>query len=136
MSYLNKELHEANIQGYYITDCAVRDRNIVYFCLRKSVSDNKASMVFDHDIETRYFVLYLNTPEKPTGLRTLIGYNKPRLGISLEPKNQALLAARNRYGQVSVMGGGGQFEDEFIAPGKGPATWKIKTINGYVSHPG
>lgn len=50
----------------------------------------------------------------------------------MQPKAQGLLVARNRDGQVNVIGGGSAtWPDEFIDPGKGPATWKIKTINGY-----
>ena len=131
MSYLNRELHKTYIEGYYIFDCAVRDKNIVYFCLRKSLSDHKASLMWDSDIATIFFALYINNPDDPFGSRPLIGYNKPRLGISIKPKNQALLTARDADGHTSVMGGGGQFPDELIAQGKAPATWKIKTINGY-----
>ena len=129
--FLNADLYNENIKGYSIVDCAVRDKNIVYFCLRKAVSSNKASMMWDHDIETRFFLLNFNSQAIPFGLRTLTGYNKPRVGVALKPLNQGLLVARNLDGQVSVLGGGKKFPDEFIARRQGPATWKVKTINGY-----
>ena len=131
MPFLSKEIHEEQLKGYVITDCAVREKTIVYFCLRKVVSDAKASMTWDHDIETRFLVVNLAEGATPWGLRYLTGYNKPRIGIALKPIHQGLLVARNLDGQVSVLGGGAKFPDEFIDPRKNPSTWKIKTINGY-----
>ena len=131
MPFLSKEIHDEHLKGYVITDCAVREKTIVYFCLRKVVSDAKVSMTWDHDIETRFLVVNLAEGATPWGLRTLIGYNKPRIGIALKPLHQGLLVARNLDGQVSVLGGGAKFPDEFIDPRKNPSTWKIKTIDGY-----
>ena len=131
MPFLSKEIHDEHLKGYVITGCAVREKTIVYFCLRKVVSDVKASLTWDHDIETRFLVVNLAEGATPWGLRYLTGYNKPRIGIALKPIHQGLLVARNLDGQVSVLGGGAKFPDEFIDPRKNPSTWKIKTINGY-----
>lgn len=60
MPFLSKEIHDEHLKGYVITDCAVRDHNIVYFCLRKNVSEAGASMMWDHDIETLFLALFLS----------------------------------------------------------------------------
>lgn len=90
--------------------------------------------MWDHDIQTKILVLNLlkaGDSHDCYGTRTLSGYNKPRIGITQKPLQQTLLVARNNDGQVSVMGGGAKFPDEFIDPGKVPMTWRVKTIDGY-----
>ena len=90
--------------------------------------------MWDHDIDTRVLVVNLasdGADDKSYFLRRLTGYNKPRVGVATRPLQQTLLAARNNDGQVSVMGGGGQFPDEFIDPGKIPLPYRIKTLDGY-----
>jgi hypothetical protein len=131
MVFLNKKGWMECVKGYYFTDCVVRDKNIVYFCLRENVPDEKASSMWDHDIQTSQLALYLDTPDDSIGGRTLTGYNRPVIGVARHPVAQSLLVASNSDGQVSVMGGGRDFPDEYIAPGQVPMTNKIKCINGY-----
>ncbi|MES2261510.1 MAG: hypothetical protein V4724_23575 [Pseudomonadota bacterium] len=132
LAYLLKDIWQKEFSGWLITDCAVRSKTVIYICLRKDVPEEQASRMFDHDIHTEMFVLSLAEPQGTrSGVRTLTGYNKPRLGIALLPQPQGLLAARNRDGQVSVMGGGSTFPDEFIHPDNSPMPWRIKCINGY-----
>lgn len=128
--YLSKEIWEAHIKGWYITDCAVRSHSILYLCLRQDLPEEQLALAWDHDIPTRLFVLNLANPEAPFGARTLEGYNRPRVGVALKPLAQGLLVARNNDGQVSVLGGGRKFPDEFINPGKVPMTFRVKTIDG------
>ena len=61
MIYLREETWRKYIQNWFITDCAVRDRNIIYLCLREDIPNEKASLMWDHDILTRQFALYLDT---------------------------------------------------------------------------
>lgn len=131
VAYLKEENWRKHFKGYSIVDCAVRDRNIVYFCMRQDLPPETESLMWDHDIRTKQFALYLDTPDDQYGARTLEGYNKPRLGVSRKPRAQSLLVARNNDGQVSVFGGGRDQPDEFIAPGKVPMTWRVKCIGGY-----
>lgn len=128
--YLSKEVWAAQIKGWSITDCAVRSRSLLYICLRQDVPTQQASRGWDHDIPTKLFVLNLDKPGTTFGARTLDGYNKPRVGIALQPLPQGLLVARNNDGQVSVLGGGAKFPDEFIDPGNVPMTHRVKTIDG------
>lgn len=131
MTYVSKDLWQSEFKDWTITDVAVRDRNIVCLCLRKHVPQEQASEMWDHDIETTLINLFINRPEKPFGARSFTGFNKPRVGACTLPISQALLVARNNDGQVSLLGGGRDFPDEFIDPGKVPMTWRIKTLGGY-----
>ncbi len=133
-TYIGKRIWDECLSGFAITDCAVRSASTIALCLRKNVEHEQASRMWDHDIETRLFLAHLDSDGKSDdsfGCRFLTGYNKPRLGVSVTPLRQALLVARNNDGQVSVMGGGGKFPDEFIDPGKVPMTYRVKTIGGY-----
>lgn len=129
--YLSKEVWTVEIKGWSITDCCVRGNTFISICLRQDLPEEQASRMWDHDILTKLFVLNLEKPGTTFGARTLTGYNKPRLGVSQRPLAQSLLVARNNDGQVSVLGGGSKFPDEFIDPGKVPMTYRIKTIDGY-----
>jgi hypothetical protein len=100
MAYIIKNIWEEHIKGYYFTDCAIRDKNIVYICMRENIPPEKASLMWDHDIRTKHFVVYLDTPNDSFGFCFLEGYNKPIIGIALKPRSQGLLVARNRDGQV------------------------------------
>jgi len=131
MIYLDENVWREHIKGWYIVDCAVRERTIVYLCLRKNVPHEEASLMWDHDIPSQMFILDLEGTGSDFGSRKLIGYNKPVLGVARKPVPQGLLVARNNDGQVSVMGGGRKFPDEFIDPGEVPFTERVKCINDY-----
>ena len=131
MSYLNKALWISVVEGWIITDCAVREKNILQLCLRKNLPHEEALQLLDHDIQTKSLSIYLDTPNDPYGLSTMTGYNKPRVGVARKPKGQALVVARNSDGQVNVFGGGKDFPDEYIHKDGWPMTWRIKCINGY-----
>ena len=88
--------------------------------------------MWDHDIESKIFVLSLASPVGDRfGASTLTGFNKPTLGVSRKPLPQGLLVARNNDGQVNVVGGGVDSAYEFIAPGQVPLTHRVKCINDY-----
>jgi len=131
MIYLDESVWRDCIKGWYIVDCAVRERTIVYLCLRKQVSAKKASSMWDHDIPSQMFVLDLEGLGTDFGARELEGYNRPLIGVARKPLRQGLLVDRGSGGQISMMGGGREFPDEFIAPGKDPFTERIKCINDY-----
>jgi hypothetical protein len=131
MIYVSKDLWQSEFEDWEINDVAIRDRNIVCLCLRKRVPHEQASRMWDHDIETTLINLFINRPEKPFGARSFTGFNKPRVGTCTLPLSQALLVARNNDGQVSILGGGRDFPDEFIDPGKVPMTYRVKTLGGY-----
>lgn len=134
MTYLSKKIWAETVDGFTITDCAVRTQSVLALCLRKKVDADAATTMWDHDIESRVLVVNLasdGADDKSYACRYLTGYNKPRVGIATVPLHQTLLVARNNDGQVCVMGGGGKFPDELIDPGKVPMTWRIKTLGGY-----
>ncbi|MEY0909072.1 hypothetical protein AB7180_20065 [Providencia rettgeri] len=53
MSYVTKEHWAKYIKGYIFTGCAIRDKNIVYFCLRKDVPYEKARNLWNSEIPSQ-----------------------------------------------------------------------------------
>jgi len=132
MVYLDKNVWREHIKGWHIVDCAVRERTIVYLCLRKNIPQKKAMSMWDNEIPSQIFVLDLEGPGTEFGLRSLEGYHKPLIGVARKPIPQGLMVDRHVFdGQVSVLGGGEEFPDEFIALGEAPMTNRVKCINGH-----
>jgi hypothetical protein len=131
MTYISHKVWSENLRGMLITDCSVRDRNIIYLCLRQNLPHEKALQLLDHDIQTTLLAIFLDTPDDQFGGAYLTGFNKPRIGVCRKPIPQGLLVARNSGGQVSLMGGGKDFPDEYIHKDGWPMTWRIKCIDGY-----
>lgn len=131
MAHVNKEIWLEHIKGWSIVDCAVRSKDVISLCMRRETDADEAGRIFDHDIDSRLLNLFINRTENVFGHRTYNGLNKPRVGVCLKPVAQAMMVARNNDGQVVLLGGGRDFPDEFIDPGKVPMTYRIKTIDGY-----
>jgi len=130
--FFPKKIWRKHISRWSITDCAVREKTVVYLCMRKNISPKKASSMWDHDIPTRSIVFSLADPSGRTwGGCNYTGYNRPVIGVARKPLPQGLLVDRGSDGHVSMMGGGRQFPDEFIAPGNDPFTQRVKCINDY-----
>jgi len=131
MFYLDENIWRDHIKGWHIVDCAVRERTIVYLCLRQSVPHKKSWHMWDSDRLSQMFILNMNKSGSHFGSRKLEGYHRPTLGVARKPLGQGLLVDRSGHdGQVSVAGGGKKFPDEFIARGKIPLTERVKCING------
>jgi hypothetical protein len=131
MTHITKEIWHDRIRGWNIVDCAVRSKDIISLCLRRDIPKEAVSWTADADIESRLMNIFINQTENIFGDRTYTGLNLPRIGVCSRPVSQALMVARNTDGQVALLGGGRDFADEFIEPGKVPMTWRIKTIGGY-----
>ncbi len=129
--FLNENVWRSQVKGWLITDCVVRNLEMIYLCMRQNLPDEIASRLFDHDIHTKFIALYLDAPDRPFTSLELEGYSKPVVGTSRRPREQALLVAKNGDGQVNIMGPGGPWQDEFIHPSGWPLTNRIKCINGY-----
>jgi len=129
--FIPKSLWQEGLQGWHITDCAVRSSNIVYLIARQNIPDEQVSATWNHDIPTSFVVIYLDDdPDDALGWQGLDGFNHPRCGVARKPLPQGIIAARNLDGDVWAMGS--ELDGmEHIAPGKGPMTMKIKCINGY-----
>jgi len=132
MIYLDENIWRKHIKGWDIVDCAVRERTIVYLCLREDLPDEELSLLWDSDIPSKHFVLNLAKSGSHFGAHTLNGYNKPVLGVARKPLPQGLLVDRGIFdGHVNMMGGGKQFPDEIIDQGNRPMTNRVKCINDY-----
>jgi len=131
MIYLDENVWRDCIKGWYITDCAVRERTIVYLCLRKKVSAKRAAEMWDSEIPSQVFVLNLAESGDWFSAIELEGWYAPLIGVARKPLRQGLLVDCNTNGTVSVMGGGKEFPNELIAPNRVPMTNRVKCINDY-----
>jgi len=131
--YLDKSVWQAHINGWEITDCAVRDWHIVYLCLRKQLTSSekrKHEETGGSYVPTQMFVMNLTKPGTSFGAQQLTGYNKPIIGVARKPVPQGLLMDESTYStQVSVIGGGKPYPEEYIT--SNPMFERIKCINGY-----
>jgi hypothetical protein len=130
MIHVSKDLWEKSIKGWVIVDCAVRNKDIVSLCLRKDIPPENVSWTADSDIESKLLNIFINKENSWGGI-TYTGLNLPRIGVCSLPISQSMMVARNTDGQVVLLGGGRDFPEEFIDPGKNPMPQRIKTIGGY-----
>ena len=131
-TFVPKNFWIKGLKGWFITDCSVRSHTIVYIVARQDIDQEEASLMWDHDIHTRFYALYLHRePEKALGWQELDGFNKPCCGVAQVPLSQGLVVARNFCGDAWVMGGGDNGSMEHIHPDGWPLTARIKCINGY-----
>jgi len=132
-AFISKEAWFEGMYGWHITDCAVRDENIIYLVTRQDISEEQGSGEFwDHDIFTRLVVICLDeNPKGELGYQELEGFSYSRCGVSRQPFAQGMVVSRNKNGDVWTMGGGRKGAMEHIAPGKVPATQRIKCINDH-----
>lgn len=132
MAYLIERLWTKHFKNWLITDCAVREHDVIYLCLRKNVPPEEATLLWDHDIHSKLFGLSLAPPVgEKFGASTFDGFNRPRVGVSRKPLRQGLLVANNNDGQVDMMGAGVASGFEYIGVGQVPATKRVKCINDY-----
>ncbi|MFH6995476.1 hypothetical protein [Flavobacterium sp. FlaQc-48] len=127
-----KDWHQTFYQNVII-DCAVRDRNIIYFGVKEKIPPEKASLMFDHEIPSKIIAVYLDEPDGSNwSCQKLSGMNLPLIGVSRSPfsRPSGLIAARNDDGDVWPMGNG-DGPMEHIANGQRPFANRLKCINSY-----
>jgi hypothetical protein len=130
---LDQQRWKEVFDGFEIVDVAIRDKKIVQFVARKKLSNDVVSLMLDGEIPSRLITLILDRPAGDNcGYQELTGMRYPVVGVSRAPfpRPSGLISSRNRDGDVWPLGGGsGPMEQ--IAPGKAPATKRLKCINGY-----
>nr|MBG2744389.1 hypothetical protein [Proteus mirabilis] len=124
------------IKGYIFTGCAIRDKNIVYFCLRKDIPYEKARNLWNSEIPSMLLAIYLDTPVTPTGYVSITGFDNPKVGVCLKPKEQGMLASRGDDGVVVCVGSGANLPPEKVMPEKEAFPINIKCIDGYAYYVG
>ncbi len=97
---------EATFRGWHIVDVAVRDLNVVYLALRQSISDEQASLAWEHDIPSRLAALYLDEtdPGEQWSHQGLTGFALTRCTAGQEPHRQGIALSLN--GDALAMGSG------------------------------
>ncbi|MEX9815363.1 hypothetical protein AB7X09_05175 [Providencia rettgeri] len=136
MSYVTKEHWAKYIKGYIFTGCAIRDKNIVYFCLRKDVPYEKARNLWNSEIPSQLLCIYLDTPDDPIDYIRFEGFDSPKVGVCFKPKEQGMLASRGDDGFVKSMGSGSKFPLEKVMEGDFANPKNIKCIEGYAYYVG
>ena len=63
-TFFPEDLWKKLLKGWLITDCSVRERTVVYLCLRENIPHEKASLMWDHDIGTKFLVMDLKQPDE------------------------------------------------------------------------
>ncbi|MEY0596034.1 hypothetical protein AB7309_22380 [Providencia manganoxydans] len=136
MIYITKEHWNKHIQDYIFTGCAIRDKNIVYFCLRKDIPYEEASRLWDSEIPTLFLCIYLDTPNDPIDYARWVDLDKSKVGVCLKPLEQGLLASRGYDGKTDCMGSGTGWKLEKIMEGGFANPQNIKCIDGYAYYVG
>ena len=121
-------------KGWLITDCALRNEEFLALCLRKTVSADEASAIWDSDIPTRLVFIKLKDHASNNWGDTTFdqGFDLPVLGVSRLPFShpQGMLASKNLDGDVWARGSNLDGPLEQIHKGGEPFPKRLKCING------
>ncbi|MEQ4777548.1 hypothetical protein ABN078_04820 [Providencia huaxiensis] len=136
MTYIKESDWKVRLKGWIITGCAIRDKNIVYICLRKDIPYEQARNLWNSEIPSRLLAIYLDTPQTPTGSLSITGFDNPKIGVCLKPLEQGMIAERGDDGNVQCVGSGDDFPLEKIMEGDYANPKNIKCIEGYAYYVG
>jgi hypothetical protein len=132
--HIDKKSWAHLFKGWLITDCAIRSEEFLALCLRKKVSANDASEIWDSDIPTRLIFIKLKVVTTDNWGDTTFnqGFSLPVLGVSRAPFShpQGMLASKNWDGDVWARGSGLDGPLEQIDKGGEPFPKRLKCING------
>ena len=134
MMLITKEEFLTCIEGFGITNCAVRDRNIYYFSAY-DLNSEADPVIEQTEIKKRVFAFFLDE-EKGDRLDylELIGMERLFAGVSILPKSQ--FVGVHARGGVYVFGqGDDDFEDKIPVSPEGPrrgGVQKLKTIGEHL----
>ena len=131
---VNKGGWQETFKGFEITDCAIRQSNLIYFCAKKKLSAEEESSLSDSQIPSRIIAINTERDEDDNwGFQEIEGMNYPVIGVSRAPfpRPSGLLTSNDGDGDTWAMGGGSNGPMEQIAPGKWPGTNRLKCINGF-----
>jgi hypothetical protein len=132
--HIDKKSWLSAFKGWYFTDCVVRNKDTVYLGLRKAVSAEKASLIWDSDIPSKLIDLYLDdmTSENWSYVTFDSGFYLPILGVSRSPfsHSQVLMVSKGRHGDVWPRGSGMDGPFEYIHRDGDLFTKRLKCVNG------
>jgi hypothetical protein len=108
---LDKVIYERNFKGFFITDCVVRRKDMVYFVLEQEY-DEATDTPPKQKIGTRVVSCFADSdPNKIWGLMSFTGAQNLKAGVSLHPKEQFVGLSLNDH--VCVLGSGvSEFEND------------------------
>lgn len=133
---VSKEEYVAHFLGFHVTDCVVRDRNILYWVLLEGYDESRSAPP-DFERNTRIVARYLDeeNPDDFWGTAQMKGMNRLHAGTSLKPQER--FVGIDGIGQVYVIGGGeSRLEKRLPVARDGGilrgAVTRLKNIDGYL----
>jgi len=131
--YVPKDEWLDPLKNCHIVDIVIIDNEKISIVLRENISED-AEDVWDHEIPTHGFTIYLDDRDVKTGSQEFEGFDFPKIGVSRNPIKQVLLSNSNRKGQV-LAGGSGESGMEEVYPHGGPgdrvAIKRLVCIDGW-----
>ncbi|WP_263146701.1 hypothetical protein [Pseudomonas sp. RIT-PI-AD] len=114
---IEREMYESCFYGFTLTDCVVRNRNILYFVASHEAQAAAAGPTQQRTVDKRIIVCFLDEPmEKRWSRQNLKGYARLHAGVSLQPLEQ--FVGVDADGDVYVVGGGAAGAEQKIPEDK------------------
>jgi hypothetical protein len=136
---LDKTSYEHNFEGYFITDCVVRQSDMLYFVLEQEY-DAETDTPPKKEIMTRVVTCFADPdPKEVWGFQGYSGMHRLKAGVSLQPKEQFVGVSLNDH--VYVLGSGDdEIEKDLVGGlvesgkhiGMRGGISKMRTIDGWL----
>ncbi|GGC25637.1 hypothetical protein [Pseudoduganella buxea] len=120
--------------GFEIIDIAIREKDVIQLGLKKQLSNEEASHLFDGQIPSRIVTYFPNRPlGNHYGFQELAGMHYPRIGVSRSPfpRPSGLISSMNGNGDVWPFGGGNGPMEQISPAGLFPGTDRLKCLFGF-----
>lgn len=130
-SYISYPAWKLALDGWYITDVALRSREIMYVIARQDLPAEKVARMHNHDIPSRAISLFLDeeNDEERYFVEDLTGYNHTFCGIGRVPIAQALVVSRNYQSEILAIGSGLENSVEKVATAGRAYLAKIRCLD-------
>lgn len=133
MNILGIDQYKEHFQGFGLTDCVVRTKDIFYFILFQDWDDDKPRP-FDEELESRLVPLFL-AKEKKWSHSVLTGFGGLMAGATRYPESKGVMIDRHK--QVYAIGGGAREVESKIPGGRGlgplrGGARRVKQIDGWL----
>lgn len=118
--YVPKDEWLDPVKDCHIVDIVIFNSEKISIVLRENIPVDSED-VWDHEIPTYGFSIYLCDDKVKTGYQGFEGFDFPKIGVSRKPIGQLLMSNKNWAGQVFA-GGSGESGMEEVNPGGKPST--------------
>lgn len=130
---MNEETWKNLCKDFVFTGVALREGKIACLLARADLTQKQVEKIEDYEIPTRVLTIY--EEEGTVRLKCagvdLNGFERPVLGASHKPVDQALIISNETNGPIFPIGGGKNWDMEYLKKGLNPLCNRIKCIDGY-----